>query len=69
MSSFFKKITAWLIKNAAIVVGIIEGVAKLFAGIVSLTPTKADDALIPIVDKVASTIKKYLYDLSDKLNG
>lgn len=69
MKAFFNKIVAWLAKNAALIVGIVEAISKLFAGIVSITPTKADDALVPTVDKIASAIKKYLYDVSDKLAG
>jgi hypothetical protein len=63
------KVLAWVLKNVALVVGIIEAVAKVIAGIVSITPTKSDDWLIPWVDKIASWVKKGLYTLSDKLAG
>jgi hypothetical protein len=66
---FIKLILAYLVKNVALIVGIVEAIAKVFAGIASLTPTKADDALIPLVDKVASFIKKWLYTLAEKLGG
>jgi len=64
-----KGILAWVAKNVALIVGIIEAIAKLLAGIFSLTATKTDDKWIPMVDKVASAIKKALYTLSDKLKG
>ena len=69
IKEFVLNVAAWLIKNAALIVGIIEALVKLFAGIASLTPTKADDVLVPAVDKVASQIKKALYTLAEKLAG
>ena len=66
---FVSLIVGWLVKNSALLIGIIESVSKLVAGIVSITPTKSDDKVIEIVDKVASAIKKVLYTLSDKLAG
>ena len=62
-------VLAWLVKNVALLVGIIEAIVKVIAGIVSLTPTKKDDAFLPNVDAVASWIKKGLYFVSDKLAG
>lgn len=62
-------IAAWAVKNAALLIGIVEAVAKMLAGIISLTPTKSDDKIIPMVDKVASAMKKALYFISDKLAG
>ena len=62
-------VLAWLVKNVALLVGIIEAIVKVIAGIVSLTPTKKDDAFLPKVDAVASWIKKGLYFVSDKLAG
>jgi hypothetical protein len=62
-------VAAWLVKNTALLVGIVEAVVKVFAGVVSLTPTKKDDAFLPKVDAVASAIKKALYWASEKLAG
>lgn len=62
-------VLAWLVKNVALLVGIIEAIVKVIAGIVSLTPTKKDDAFLPKVDAIASWIKKGLYFVSDKLAG
>lgn len=66
---FLKKTIAWGLKNTALIVGVIEALAKLLAGIASLTPTKADDIFIPTVDLAASWIKKGLYTAADKLAG
>ena len=63
------KILAFLIKNLSLIVGIIEAIIKALAGIVSLTATKKDDALVKTVDTVFSFIKKFLYTISDKLAG
>ncbi len=60
-------IMAYLVKNSALLVGIIEALAKVIAGIVSITPTKKDDWLISKVDIVASAIKKVLYTIADYL--
>jgi hypothetical protein len=60
-------IIAFLVKNVALIVGVVEALAKLIAGIISLTPTKADDAFLVKVDSVASGIKKALYFISDKM--
>lgn len=62
-------VLAYIVKNVALIVGIVEAIAKVFAGIASLTPTKKDDILVPIVDKVASFLKKWLYILAEKLAG
>jgi hypothetical protein len=69
MVGFIMGIAAWLVKNTALLVGIVEAVVKVFAGIVSLTPTKKDDALLPKVDAIASKIKAALYWVSEKLAG
>jgi len=60
---------AWIIKNVALLVGIVEAIAKVVVGVITLTPTKKDDPLIPKVDLVCSAIKKFLYTMSDKLMG
>jgi len=65
--NFITKILAWFIKNVALVVGVVEALAKVVAGIVTLTPTKADDKILPYVDKIASNAKKWLYTASDFL--
>lgn len=62
-------IIAWIVKNMALIVGIVEALVKVIAGIISLTPTKSDDRFLPKVDAVASWIKKGLYFISDKLAG
>lgn len=62
-------VLAWLVKNVALLVGIVEALVKVVAGIISLTPTKKDDAFLPKVDAIASWIKKGLYFVSDKLAG
>ena len=67
--TFILGIAAWLVKNVALLVGIVEALVKVIAGIISLTPTKADDAFLPKVDAVASAIKKALYFVSEKLAG
>lgn len=69
MVGFIMGIAAWLVKNTALLVGIVEAVVKVFAGIVSLTTTKKDDALLPKVDAIASKIKAALYWVSEKLAG
>lgn len=67
--TFILSFLAWLVKNVALLVGIVEAIVKVVAGIISLTPTKKDDAFLPKVDAVASWIKKGLYFMSEKLAG
>lgn len=67
--SIVKGIVAWIAKNVALLIGIVESLGKLIVGIVTLTPTKKDDPVIPVVDEVFSAIKKALYNLSDWLMG
>ena len=67
--SIIKGIIGWLLKDVAQIVGVVEAIAKLLVGIISLTPTKKDDPFIPAIDKAASAIKKVLYTISDKLMG
>jgi hypothetical protein len=63
------KIISYIFKNMALLIGIIEALLKVAAGIVSLTPTKRDDAIVDIIDKAFSAIKKVLYTVADKLAG
>ena len=64
-----KGVLAYVVKNAALMVGVVEALVKVLGGIASLTPTKKDDAILPVVDKIASWIKKAIYTISDKLAG
>lgn len=63
-------VLAYIAKNAALIIGIVESLAKAIAGIINLfTPAKSKDKLVALVDKIASAIKKVLYDISDKFAG
>ena len=67
---FILNIGAYIAKNLALLVGIVESLAKLLVGLINiLAPAKQKDILIAYVDKVASAIKKILYTISDKLAG
>lgn len=65
--NFITNILGWIAKNSALIIGIVESILKAVAGVVSITPTKKDDKVYEVVDKVFSKIKKYLYDASDFL--
>jgi hypothetical protein len=67
MFKIITDILAYLVKNISIIIGIAESVLKAIAAIISLTPTKKDDAIYNVVNTVFSKIKKFLYDISDKL--
>jgi hypothetical protein len=69
MLAFLGGVLSYLIKNLAIIIGVLEAIMKVAAGIVSMTPTKKDDAVYATVDKYFSIIKKWLYTISDKLAG
>jgi len=62
-------IISYIFKNLALIIGIIEAILKAVAGVVSLTPTKGDDAVVEMIDKAFSAIKKVLYTVADKLAG
>jgi len=63
------KIVSYIFKNLALLLGIVEAILKVASGIVSMTPTKKDDAIVEMIDKAFSAIKKVLYTVSDKLAG
>jgi len=63
------KIISYIFKNLALLIGIIEAILKVAAGIASMTPTKRDDAIVEMIDKGFSAIKKVLYTVADKLAG
>ena len=69
MVSFIGNVFAWLFKNLSLVVGIVEAILKVAGGIVSLTPTKRDDAVLEVINDIFSKIKSWLYAISDKLAG
>jgi len=60
---------AYIAKNSAMIVGIIEAVAKAFVSVITLTPTKKDDKLLPYIDKFFSGIKRSLYVLSEIMSN
>jgi len=60
-------VISYLLKNVALIVGIIEAIIKVLGGIVSLTPTKADDVVLEKIDLFFSKIKEIFYNISDKL--
>lgn len=59
----------FIVKNVALIVGILEAAVKVIGGIVSLTPTKRDDKFLPVIDNIFSAVKKVLYGASDYLAG
>lgn len=63
------KIISYIFKNLALMLGILEAILKVVSGIVSMTPTKRDDALVDMIDNGFSAIKKVLYTVADKLAG
>lgn len=63
------KVFAYLFKNLGLIVGVIEAILKAAGAIISITPTKKDDAIYAFIDKWFSLIKKWLYTISDKLAG
>ena len=60
-------VLSYVLKNMAIILGIVEYFIKAIAGVVSLTPTKKDDSWVAAVDVWFSKIKAFLYSNSDKL--
>jgi len=66
---FVLSIGAYIAKNLALLVGVVEALAKAIAGIISLTAIKRKDVVLEYVDKFFSWIKKGLYWISDKLGG
>jgi DNA-binding ferritin-like protein len=62
-------VLSWIVKNIALLIGILESIIKAITGIITLTPTKRDDKLLPVIDKIFSTIKKYLYMMADFMSG
>lgn len=56
---------SYILKNLALLVGIVEAILKAVGGIVSLTPTKKDDSVVEFINTVFSNIKAFLYTLSD----
>lgn len=69
MGKLVAGIVSYLVKNAALLIGVVEAVLKVLAGITSLTPTKKDDKIYAIVNDIFSKIKKWLYDKMDFLSG
>lgn len=62
-------VLSFLVKNTALIIGILEALVKAVTGIIDLTPTKQDDKLLPKIDAVFSAIKRGLYGLSDFMAG
>jgi phage-related minor tail protein len=64
---FLKGVLAYLLKNSGLIVGVIEAVLKALGGIVSLTPSKKDDAVVAFLDTWFTKIKGWVYNLMDKV--
>jgi len=69
MMQIILAVLAYVVKNIALIIGILEAIAKVITGIITLTPTKKDDALLPKVDAFFSAIKKFLYEVSEFMSG
>jgi hypothetical protein len=67
--NFITNILAWIVKNSALIIGVLEAIAKAVSGVISLAPIKSQDKALEVVDNVFSAIKKGLYGLSDFLGG
>ncbi len=65
MFNFLTNVMAWFTKNVGLLVGIIEAVLKVAAGIVSLTPSKKDDILVDMLSNKFATIKGFIYKIAD----
>jgi len=60
-------VLAYIVKNFAMIIGVVEAVSKAITSVITLTPTKRDDALLPYVDRFFSAVKRALYSLSEIL--
>jgi len=67
MMAFLKGVLAYLLKNGGLIVGAIEAILKALGGIVNLTPTKKDDAVVAFLDEWFTKIKQVIYNLMDKV--
>jgi hypothetical protein len=67
MVNFIKGVVAYLLKNSGLIVGAVEAILKALGGIVSLTPTKKDDAVVKFLDDWFTKIKLVIYNLMDKV--
>jgi len=62
-------VLAYVVKNIALIIGVVEALLKVITGIITLTPTKKDDILLPEIDAFFSAIKKFLYEVSEFMSG
>ena len=60
---------SWVAKNLSLIVGILEAIIRLGAGISSLTATKRDDVFMAKVDAFFPKVKKWLFSVSDMAKG
>ncbi len=67
MINWITNVLAWIVKNMAMLIGIVEAVFKLVVALLNIAPTKTKDKFLPIVDAIFSAIKKTLYGASDFL--
>jgi len=56
-----------IIKEFGVFVGIVEQIIKLLAGVVSLTPTRKDDALIQEVENLFDIWQSKIYFIAQKI--
>ena len=57
----------YILKNFGIIIGIVEQVFKLAAGIVSLTPTRKDDAIVETLKIKFNKIQGIVYNICEKI--
>jgi len=67
MRQIVLSVLAYIVKNFAMIIGVVEAVSKAITSVITLTPTKRDDALLPYVDRFFSAVKRALYSLSEIL--
>jgi len=65
MLKFPVKFLGWIAKNIGLVIGIVEQILKVLAGIASLTPTRKDDTIVNWLEKLFDKIKTPLYKFGE----
>lgn len=60
-------LAGYMLKNFGIIVGIVEQIFKLAAGIASLTSTRKDDEIVEIVKVKFNNIQGKIYNICEKI--
>ena len=63
---FILGIIGYIAKNVGLILGLIEQIIKILAGIAHLTPSRKDDEWVNKIERIFDKLQALIYKLTDR---